>query len=180
MIPGTLGLIAPWITSGFGAGLTCGFGAAFDEPPLDSAIPPAIPIASTPRTDSATVRRTMTWRRRCCRRRSRCALRSASSGSIAPGQSVMARIVRLAAVYAVANRCRARSAAFAASASRSFGGADVTSEESRRLDAAATSSTARAKASSFVFDGLVKPLIFRTYCSAELWTSSSVAGGAKL
>ena len=43
-----------------------------------------------------------------------------------------------------------------------------------------TSSTARAKAASFAFDGLVDPLILRTYCSAASWTSSAVAGGSKL
>ena len=44
----------------------------------------------------------------------------------------------------------------------------------------ATASTARAKAASFAFDGLVEPLILRTYCSAAACTSSSVAGGSKL
>lgn len=46
--------------------------------------------------------------------------------------------------------------------------------------AAATASTARWKASSFAFDGRELPETFRTYCSAASWTSSSVAGGAKL
>ena len=45
---------------------------------------------------------------------------------------------------------------------------------------AATASTARSKASALARDGLVKPLILRTYWSAAAWTSSSVAGGSKL
>jgi hypothetical protein len=35
-------------------------------------------------------------------------------------------------------------------------------------------------ASSFAFDGLVKPLILRTNCSAAARTSASVVGGSKL
>jgi len=35
-------------------------------------------------------------------------------------------------------------------------------------------------ASSFAFDGLVKPLIFLTNCSDAACTSSSVTGGSKL
>jgi hypothetical protein len=35
-------------------------------------------------------------------------------------------------------------------------------------------------ASSFVFDGFVKPLIFLTNCSDAARTSSSVTGGSKL
>lgn len=46
--------------------------------------------------------------------------------------------------------------------------------------AVATSSTARLNASSFAFDGLVKPLIFLTNCTDAARTSSSVTGGAKL
>jgi hypothetical protein len=68
----------------------------------------------------------------------------------------------------------------AASASRSFGGAFVTSWSSSRVDAAATSSTARAKASALAADGFEEPLILRTYCSAAARTSSLVAGGSKL
>ena len=56
----------------------------------------------------------------------------------------------------------------------------VTSDPSRRFVAAATSSTARANASSFARDGFEKPLTFRTYCSAAACTSCSVAGGSKL
>jgi hypothetical protein len=35
-------------------------------------------------------------------------------------------------------------------------------------------------ASSFAFDGLVKPLIFLTNCSDAARTSASVTGGSKL
>lgn len=41
-------------------------------------------------------------------------------------------------------------------------------------------STARSKAASLAFEGRVKPLTFRTNWIAEAFTSSSVAGGAKL
>src|SRR6185295_8231145 len=40
--------------------------------------------------------------------------------------------------------------------------------------------TARSNASAFACDGLLKPESLRTNCSAEAWTSSSVAGGSKL
>jgi hypothetical protein len=36
------------------------------------------------------------------------------------------------------------------------------------------------KASSFAFDGFVKPLIFLTNCNDAARTSSSVTGGSKL
>src|SRR4051795_9994868 len=39
---------------------------------------------------------------------------------------------------------------------------------------------ASSKASAFACEGLVEPLILRTYWSAEAWISSSVAGGSKL
>ena len=45
---------------------------------------------------------------------------------------------------------------------------------------AAIFSTARSKASALAFEGFVEPLILRTYWSAASWTSSVVAGGAKL
>jgi len=48
------------------------------------------------------------------------------------------------------------------------------------MDACATASIARAKASSLARDGFVKPLIFRTYWSAAARISSSLAGGSKL
>jgi len=56
----------------------------------------------------------------------------------------------------------------------------VVNESTSLRAAAATSSTARVNASSFVFDGLVKPLIFRTNCNDAARTSSSVVGGSKL
>ena len=34
--------------------------------------------------------------------------------------------------------------------------------------------------SALAADGFVDPLILRTYCSAEAWISSAVAGGSKL
>ena len=58
---------------------------------------------------------------------------------------------------------RARARARSASTSPFLGAADVTSCASKRIEAAATSSTARAKAASFACDGFVKPLILRTY-----------------
>ncbi len=45
---------------------------------------------------------------------------------------------------------------------------------------AATSATARSKAASLAFEGLLKPLSLRTNCSAAARISSSVAGGSKL
>jgi hypothetical protein len=68
----------------------------------------------------------------------------------------------------------------AASISRSFGGAFVTSSSSRRAEISLTATTARSKASTLAWEGLVKPLILRTYCTAEASISSSVAGGSKL
>jgi hypothetical protein len=56
----------------------------------------------------------------------------------------------------------------------------VVSESTSVRAAAATSSTARLNASSFAFDGLVKPLIFLTNCTDAACTSSSVTGGSKL
>ena len=48
------------------------------------------------------------------------------------------------------------------------------------VDAAATAATAAANASSLAREGLVNPLILRTYWSAEARISSSVAAGSKL
>lgn len=79
-----------------------------------------------------------------------------------------------------ANRCALRALCFAASTSRSFGGAEVMSWPSSLAETSATSSTARSNAEAFACEGLVKPLTFRTYCRAALRTSSSVAGGSKL
>src|SRR5664279_2814021 len=44
----------------------------------------------------------------------------------------------------------------------------------------AIASTASSNASALAWEGLVEPLILRTYCRAEAWISSSVAGGSKL
>jgi hypothetical protein len=60
------------------------------------------------------------------------------------------------------NLSAARAFALAASSSRFFGRAVVCREWSNLLEAAATSSMAARKASSFAFEGLVKPLILRT------------------
>src|SRR5262249_23715326 len=79
-----------------------------------------------------------------------------------------------------AYRSAARAFAFAASTSRSRGGADVVNESTSVRATAATSSTARVNASSLAFDGFVNPLIFRTNCSDAARTSSSVVGGSKL
>src|SRR5262249_58169243 len=59
-------------------------------------------------------------------------------------------------------RLAALTLALAASASRSRGGAFVTREVRSSWAAWATSATARLNASSFAFDGRVKPLSFRT------------------
>ena len=56
----------------------------------------------------------------------------------------------------------------------------MVNESTRVRAVAATASTARLNASSFVFDGLVKPLIFLTNWSDAARTSSSVVGGSKL
>src|SRR5271166_4272877 len=78
------------------------------------------------------------------------------------------------------NLSAARAFAFAASSSRFFGGALVSSERSRRFAAPAISSTASRNAASFAFDGLLNPVIFLTNCSEAARVSSSVTGGAKL
>jgi hypothetical protein len=73
-----------------------------------------------------------------------------------------------------------RALALAASASRFFGGAVVSSERRRRVEISAISSTAARNEASFAFDGLLKPLIFLTNWSEAARTSSSVTGGSKL
>jgi hypothetical protein len=84
--------------------------------------------------------------------------------------------VSVAPCRRVANLARA----FAASTSRSRGGAFVTSELRSSLAASVTFSTARLKASSFAFDGFENPLSFLTNCKDDACTSSAVAGGSKL
>ena len=81
---------------------------------------------------------------------------------------------------ATARRFWARSRALAASTSRSFGGAVVTIEASRRWQESVTSATAVSKAASLALDGFVDPEILRTNCRAALRTSASVTGGSKL
>src|SRR5262245_59325534 len=77
-------------------------------------------------------------------------------------------------------RSAARARAFAASTSRSRGGAVVTRESSSSWATSVTRSTARLKTASLALEGRVVPLSLRTNCSAEARTSSSVAGGLKL
>src|SRR6187200_1068406 len=79
-----------------------------------------------------------------------------------------------------AKRAALRARALPASSSRFLGGAVVTSCSSSRRVAAATASTASSNAAALACEGLVAPLILRTYCSAASWTSDSVAGGWKL
>src|SRR5271167_1289240 len=79
-----------------------------------------------------------------------------------------------------ANLSAARAFAFAASSSRFFGGAFVSSALRRLIDTAAISSTAARNEASFAFDGLLKPVILRTNCNAAARVSSSVTGGSKL
>src|SRR6266849_4188487 len=80
----------------------------------------------------------------------------------------------------VPKRAAARAFALAASSSRFFGGALVSSERRSRPEMAATSSMAAWKAASLALDGLLKPVIFRTNCSEAARTSSGVTGGSKL
>src|ERR1700677_5097556 len=74
----------------------------------------------------------------------------------------------------------ARAFALAASSSRFFGGAFVSSDRSNRAETAATSSTALRNDGSLAFDGLLNPLIFLTNWSEAARTSCSVVGGSKL
>src|SRR6202035_4053590 len=74
----------------------------------------------------------------------------------------------------------ARAFAFAASCSRFFGGALVSSERRRLAEIAEISSTAARKEASFTLDGLLKPLIFRTNWSEAARISSALTGGSKL
>src|SRR5271165_1522804 len=78
------------------------------------------------------------------------------------------------------NLCAARAFAFAASSSRFFGSALVSSERRRRVETWAISSTAARNGPSLGFEGLLKPLIFLTNWSEAARISSSVTGGSKL
>src|SRR3954468_24372748 len=64
----------------------------------------------------------------------------------------------------LANLWTARSFAFAASSSRFFAGAFVSSERRSLVQTAAMSWTAAWNAASLSFDGLLKPLTLRTNC----------------
>src|SRR5215467_2785899 len=79
-----------------------------------------------------------------------------------------------------AKRAAERALALAASSSRFLGAAVVSSARSSLPEQAAISSIASAKAASLAFDGLLKPVIFRTNCSEAARTSSGVTGGSKL
>ena len=70
--------------------------------------------------------------------------------------------------------------ALAASSTRFFGGALVSSELRSLAALAAISSTAARNAASLAFDGLLKPLTFLTNCNEAARISSSVTGGWKL
>ena len=100
---------------------------------------------------------------------------------LAPAGTRNRTILTMTKCYRAAGNLFAfRDFALATSAARSFGAVVVSSEERRRDDAAAISSTAVAKAPSFAFEGLWKPLIFRTYCNDAARISSAVTGGSKL
>src|SRR5271157_1010593 len=88
--------------------------------------------------------------------------------------------LHLSAALQAPNLSAARIFALAASSSRFFGGALVSSDRSNRVETPATSSTAARNTASLVFDGLVKPLIFLTNWSDAARTSSGVTGGSKL
>ena len=80
----------------------------------------------------------------------------------------------------VENLRAARSRALKANSARFLGGAFVRSELRNFPETVDISSTAATNAASFAFDGLLKPLTFRTNCNAAARISSSVTGGAKL
>ena len=78
------------------------------------------------------------------------------------------------------NLSAARAFALAATSSRFFGAAFVSSERRRRVEISAISSTAARNEASFPFDGLLKPLIFLTNWSEAARISTAVTGGSKL
>src|SRR5215469_16024532 len=80
----------------------------------------------------------------------------------------------------LANRSAARSLAFAASSCLFLGPPLVSRVPSSCAEIPAMPLTADLKAASFIFEGLLKPVIFRTNCSEAARISSSVAGGSKL
>lgn len=86
----------------------------------------------------------------------------------------------MATMAYVPNLSAARARALAASSSRFFGGALVSSDASNRKQTLAISAMAASKAASFAFEGLLKPVIFLTNCNEAALTSSRVTGGSKL
>src|SRR5215831_599546 len=82
--------------------------------------------------------------------------------------------------FHLANRSAARALAFAASSCRFLGAPLVSSDPSSCAEILAMSLTAELKAASFIFDGLLNPVIFRTNWTDAARISSSVAGGSKL
>jgi hypothetical protein len=76
--------------------------------------------------------------------------------------------------------CIARARALAASSARFLGRVFVSSELRSLAELAAISSTAVTNAASLIFDGLLKPLSFRTNCKQAARISSSVTAGWKL
>ena len=77
------------------------------------------------------------------------------------------------------NLLSVRTFAFATS-SRFLAGDLVSREWSKCSETTAISSTAFWNCTSFVFDGLLKPVIFRTNCREAARISSAVGGGSKL
>jgi hypothetical protein len=78
------------------------------------------------------------------------------------------------------NLAVARALALAASSCRFFGDAVDSSEVRSVAEILATSSTAAENAFSLTLEGVLKPVIFLTNCSAAARTSASVTGGSKL
>src|SRR5262249_36908925 len=84
------------------------------------------------------------------------------------------------AIAYVPNLSAARARALAASSSRFFGGALVSSDCRSREQILAMSAIAASKAASFALEGLLKPVIFLTNCRDAASISSRVTGGSKL
>src|SRR5450755_4698054 len=84
------------------------------------------------------------------------------------------------AALQIPNLSAARAFALAASSSRFFGGALVSSERRRRVEIPAISLIAARNGTSFALEGLLNPLIFLTNWIEAALTSSSVTGGSKL
>jgi hypothetical protein len=94
-----------------------------------------------------------------------CADAALRSGIHPTGQTACPSLWKAADVQGRAelpNLSADRAFAFAASSSRFLGDEFVCSERRSRLEISAISSTAASNGASFVFDGLLKPLIFLT------------------